>query len=62
MPRAHAFRQADLTRAVKAVRAAGERVRRVVIAPTGEIEMELHSGSGREEDVGRPNDFDREFG
>lgn len=61
MARAQAFRQADLTRAVKAVLAAGERVRRVVIAPTGEIEMELQASPEHGRADRRPNDFDRDF-
>lgn len=61
MARAAAFRQGDITRAVRAVRAAGERVRRVVIAPTGEIEMELLGAEEGGEVRVRANDFDQDF-
>lgn len=54
------FRQADVTRALKAVRSAGEQASQIVIAPSGEIRVELsvpRAAVGR-----RHNDFDREFG
>jgi len=54
-----AFRQSDLTRALKAAKAAGERPRRVRIAPTGEIEMDFEEGAQVRP---RSNDFDAEFG
>lgn len=35
------FRKADITRACKAVVAAGQKVRRVICRPTGEVELVL---------------------
>lgn len=55
------FRQADVTRALKAVRSAGEQASQIVIAPSGEIRVEL-SVPARAAVGRRDNDFDREFG
>lgn len=53
-------RQAELMRAVKATRAAGEEIDEVVISPSGHIKLRLRGAN--EVRNGRSNDFDREFG
>lgn len=54
------FSQRDLTRAVKAVRAAGVEPNEFILRPTGEIL--LRAMPQRERSADAQNDFDREFG
>jgi hypothetical protein len=60
MSRATTFKQADVTRMVRAVRAAGERPLEIVRSPDGEIRVIV--GGARRSDPRKPNDFDPEFG
>ena len=59
MTKAAAFRQADLTRAVKAVQAAGTRVAKVVLDPSGSIV--LFMGTESTPDSNEPNEWDEVF-
>lgn len=54
------IRQAELTRAVKATRAAGAEIDEVVISPSGQIKLRLRGANDMRTD--RLNDFDRDFG
>lgn len=63
MSRAARFREADIIRLISAMRKLGIEVRRIVIAPTGEIQADLQPLEGASDQIsGRPNDFDAEFG
>ena len=60
--RSCSFTQSAVTRVLRGVRAAGERVQSVFVTPNGEIQVVLLDTSTRDQLPGRPNDFDRDFG
>lgn len=58
--RGSAFKAKDVTRAVKAVRQAGETPASIVLTPTGEIVIELNAHHFTDAQKRRQNDFDED--
>jgi hypothetical protein len=53
------FRQQDVTRAIKAVTAAGVHIARVEIDKTGKIVIITDHGTGQPDDLREANEWDR---